>query len=62
MEDDRLQTNLGAEVSPDLISEPAPALRQPKKRFIGRRQAAENASKSSANGVNVEESGAIQGE
>lgn len=62
MEDDRSQTNLGADISSDLKSEPAAATRQPKKRFIGRRQAAENASKTTANGVNVEDSGAIQGE
>lgn len=56
MEEDRLQTNLGSEV--EISSESV--IRQPKKRFIGRRQATENAAKN--NNSNIEENGAIQGQ
>lgn len=61
MEDDRAQVDLGVAVDiEEQIEEAAAAQRQPKKRFVGRRQAAEAALKNEANGL-VEDSGAVQG-
>lgn len=62
MEDDRAQVDLGIAVdAEDTIEEPV-AQRQPKKRFVGRRQVAETAARNGSN-ANPEtgESGAIQG-
>ena len=60
MEDDRVQVDLGlaAEIEEREIQENA--LKQPKKRFVGRRAAAE-AAKSSPGTASIEDSGAIQG-
>lgn len=60
MEDDRAQVDLGLAVDIEEREEEAAALKQPKKRFVGRRQAELAAAKSSSTG-NVEISGAIQG-
>jgi 2-(3-amino-3-carboxypropyl)histidine synthase len=59
MEKDRAQVDLGVAVDVEEKLEEAAAQRQPKKRFVGRRQATEAAS----NGPNasVEDSGVIQG-
>ena len=57
MEDDRAEVDLGIAVDVEEILEEAAEQRQPKKRFVGRRQATEAASRSSAG----EESSAIQG-
>lgn len=60
MEEDRAQVDLGVAVDvEEQIEEAAAAQRLPKKRFVGRRQAAEAALKNELNG-SVEESGAIQ--
>jgi 2-(3-amino-3-carboxypropyl)histidine synthase len=61
MEDDRAQVDLGVAVDIEEREEEAAALRQPKKRFVGRKQAEEAASKSSGSG-NIESSGAIKGQ
>jgi 2-(3-amino-3-carboxypropyl)histidine synthase len=60
MEEDRVQVDLGiaAEIEEKEIQENA--LKQPKKRFIGRRAAAESAKSSSAT-PSIEDSGAIKG-
>lgn len=59
MEADRAQVDLGVSENPvDAIESPTP-VRQPKKRFVGRRQADENAAKNSS-GSAIEDSGAIQ--
>ncbi len=60
MEDDRVQVDLGiaAEIEEKEIQENA--LKQPKKRFVGRRAAAESA-KSSSVAPSIEDTGAIQG-
>ncbi len=60
MEEDRAEVDLGVAVDIEEKLEEAAAQRQPKKRFVGRRQAAEAASKNAAN-ASVQESGAIQG-
>ena len=58
MEDDRAETDLG--IAADIEKTDESSKRQPKKRFVGRRQAAEAALKNGANS-NVEDSGAVQG-
>ena len=59
MEEDRAQVDLGVAVDVEARLEESAAQRQPKKRFVGRRQAAEAASKNGS--TSIEESGAIQG-
>lgn len=58
MEDDRAQTGLGIAADIEEQQEQA-AQRQPKKRFVGRRQATEAASRNGANS-SLEDSGAVQ--
>lgn len=61
MEEDRAEADLGLAVDVEERLEEAVVQRQPKKRFVGRRQAeAAAASKNSTNGT-VEDSGAVQG-
>jgi 2-(3-amino-3-carboxypropyl)histidine synthase len=61
MEDDRAQVDLGiaADIEANHIAENP--VRQPKKRFIGRRAAAEATAKSSTSGATTQQSRAIQG-
>lgn len=59
MEDDRAQVDLGIAAEIEERQEEV-AQRQPKKRFVGRRQAADAASRNGANS-NVEDNGAVQG-
>jgi 2-(3-amino-3-carboxypropyl)histidine synthase len=61
MEHDRAQVDLGVAVDIEEKEEESAALRQPKKRFVGRRQAEEAASKNTGNG-SIESSGAIKGQ
>jgi 2-(3-amino-3-carboxypropyl)histidine synthase len=61
MEDDRAQVDLGVAADIEEREEEAAALRQPKKRFVGRRQAEEAASRNNANG-SIESSGAVKGQ
>lgn len=60
MEDDRVLVDLGvaAEIEEKEVRENV--MKQPKKRFVGRRAAAE-AAKSSPGAASIEESGTIQG-
>lgn len=58
MEDDRAQVDLGIAVDIEERQEEAATQRQPKKRFVGRRQAAEAASRNGTN-TSVEDSGAV---
>jgi hypothetical protein len=61
MENDRAEVDLGIAVDvEERLEEEAAAQRQPKKRFVGRRQATEAASRSNAGGAG-EGSSAIQG-
>jgi len=61
MEDDRAEVDLGIAVDvEERLEDEAAAQRQPKKRFVGRRQATEAASRSNASGAG-EGSSAIQG-
>ena len=61
MEEDRALTNLSSasEAAQTEVEVVQDAQRVPKKRFIGRRAAAEKAAKDG--GANIEDSGAIQG-
>lgn len=62
MEEDRAQVDLGVAVDlEEKLEEEEEAQRQPKKRFVGRRQAAELALRNGTNASSVEESGVIQG-
>ncbi|KAF2843009.1 Diphthamide biosynthesis protein 1 [Patellaria atrata CBS 101060] len=59
MEEDRLPTNLGFDIPTDIDGDATTVPKIPKKRFVGRRAAAEKSSQNDPN-VNIEESGAIQ--
>ena len=60
MEDDRAETSLAQSIDAQLqIQDHIP--RQPKKRFIGRRAAAERALENVGSKTTLEDSGAIQG-
>ena len=63
MEDDRALVDLGIAADLEEVQNSQNALKQPKRRFVGRRAAAEAAAKSTAGEPNtsVEESGAVQG-
>ena len=60
MEEDRAQVDLGIAADIEERQEEVAAQRQPKKRFVGRRQAVEAASRNGTNTA-VEESGTITG-
>lgn len=60
MEEDRLATNLGPTADQDVIPEPDPIPKKPKRRFVGRR-AADAASQNATPNASIEDSGAIQG-
>ena len=61
MEQDRAQTDVGKAVDAELSAENQHKQKQPRKRFIGRKEAAERAEgRADANGT-IEDSGAIQG-
>ncbi|EON99384.1 putative diphthamide biosynthesis protein 1 protein [Phaeoacremonium minimum UCRPA7] len=59
MEDDRAEVDLGIAADIEASQAPEPVVRQPKKRFVGRRTATEASSKSGA-GNSIEDAGAIQ--
>ena len=61
METDRVQTDLGEAVDAELSASKSDSLKQPKKRFIGRKAAAELAGKNGGSNGTIEDSGAIQG-
>ena len=61
MEQDRAQADVGKAVDAELIAENQQKQKQPRKRFIGRKEAAERAeTRADINGT-IEDSGAIQG-
>lgn len=61
MEDDRAQADLGEAIDAELGAGKQEKQKYPRKRFIGRKEAAERAEKrGDANGT-IEDSGAIQG-
>jgi hypothetical protein len=61
MEDDRAATNLGPDVDEGILEEPTAAPKQPRRRFVGRKNA-ETANEQQADpNANIEDSSAIQG-
>lgn len=56
-----MQTNLGEAVHAELEPDRQEPPKQPKKRFIGRKAAAERAEENSSSNGTIEGSGAIQG-
>lgn len=61
MEEDRAQVDLGGAVDAELGPENQQKQKQPRKRFVGRKEAAERAEKRSDTNGTIEDSGAIQG-
>jgi 2-(3-amino-3-carboxypropyl)histidine synthase len=61
MEDDRALVDLGIAADIEDMHAPQNLVRQPKKRFVGRRTAAEAAAKSTPNNASIEDTGAVQG-
>jgi 2-(3-amino-3-carboxypropyl)histidine synthase len=62
MEADRAETDLGIAADIEEAQAPEPVTRQPKKRFVGRRTAAEAAASKNGNGSgSIEDAGAVQG-
>lgn len=60
MEEDRAQVDLGKAFDAELGAEKQEKQKQPRKRFIGRKEAAERAEKGDTSEI-IEDSGAIQG-
>lgn len=62
MEDDRAEVDFGIAADIERQDAPEPALKQPKKRFVGRRTAAQTAaSKSGTDSASVDNAGAVEG-
>ena len=61
MEEDRAQADLGEVLDAEFGAERQEKQKLPKKRFIGRKEAAERAEKRSDTNGTIEDSGAIQG-
>lgn len=61
MEEDRAQVDLGGAVDAEQGAENQQKQKQPRKRFIGRKEAAERAEKKIDTNGTIEDSGAIQG-
>ena len=60
MEDDRDEVDLGVAVDIEQRLEEAAAAKQPKKRFVGRRQIGESRTRVDSEGSTIEDSGTIQ--
>jgi 2-(3-amino-3-carboxypropyl)histidine synthase len=61
MEEDRLETNLGPTAEDDLSPEISAALKQPKRRFVGRKTAEQQAGKAGPESSIEQSSSALQG-
>lgn len=61
MEKDRAQADLGEALDAEFEAEKQEKQKQPKKRFIGRKEASERAEKRNDTNGTIEDSGAIQG-
>lgn len=61
MEEDRVQVDLGGAINDGLDEEKQEKPKQPRKRFIGRRTAAEHAERTSHTNGTIEDSCAVQG-
>ncbi len=61
MEDDRAQTNLSEAVEAECVSDVPEKAKQPKKRFVGRKAAAQKTSQDGGSNETMDDGGAIQG-
>ena len=61
MEVDRAQVDLGEAVDAELLAENLQKQKEPRKRFIGRKEAAARTEKKGNTNGTIEDSGAIQG-
>ena len=61
MEVDRAQTDLGEAINVEIAAEIQEQSKQPKKRFIGRKAAAERVEQKGDSKRTIEDNGAIQG-
>lgn len=63
MEDDRAQVDLGIAADIEHLEAPEVTIKQPKKRFVGRKTAAQTAASKNGDGSGgaIESSGAIEG-
>jgi 2-(3-amino-3-carboxypropyl)histidine synthase len=61
MEDDRAATNLGPEIDEGISEEPIAAPKQPRRRFVGRKNADTPNEQQADPNANIEDSSAIQG-
>ena len=61
MESDRAEVGLGEAVDAELAVDQRQQTRQPKKRFIGRKEAAERAERVGDTSRTIEDSGTVQG-
>ncbi len=61
MESDRAIADLGEAIDVELAMDHKQQTRQPKRRFIGRKEAAERAEQTGVGGTAMEESAAVQG-
>lgn len=61
MESDRAEVDLGEAIDAELAVDHKQQTRQPKRRFVGRREAAEKAERTGATSRTIEDSGAVQG-
>ena len=61
MEDDRAKADLGEAVDAELQAEGHTATKQPRRRFMGRKAAADRAVQNEGDITSIESSGAIQG-
>lgn len=60
MEEDRARADLGEAFDAEISAESHQKLKEPRKRFIGRKEAAERAEKRATTNGTIEDSGAIQ--
>lgn len=60
MEEDRARADLGEAFDAEINAESHQKLKEPRKRFIGRKEAAERAEKRGTTNGTIEDSGAIQ--
>ena len=60
MEEDRAQADLGEAVDAEISAEKQEKQKQPRKRFIGRKEAAERGEKRADTNGTIEDSGTIQ--
>ena len=61
MESDRADVNVGEAVDAELGMDQKPPMRQPKRRFIGRKEAAERAERTTGTNTTIDDDGALQG-